>query len=844
MISSAKSFRFWLFPAIERHVDLVAGLVLVVLTLIAGWNLVGGGIVVGKDSITQFYPWYSFLGESLRSGDVPGWNPHQFSGAPFAGDPLSGWTYLPAMLLFTLLPLAAAASIYVLFHLLLAGLSTYALARALRMNVAGAMLAAVAYEYTGYMYYRSICCFAYSGVSSWLPLAILGAELAIRSSRWISRGPWWGLSGLAVSQILAAWLGQGSYYALLALGGYVAYRTLLFPPENVRGLWGRISGLFLHGGAVLLFGFGLAAGGILPRLEYQALSNLADGYVGIGEDVTVYGGWTLETWSRLLVPGGIYAGLPTLALALAAPLIARSRHAVPYFFVLSICALILSGQEVTLLHSTLYHLLPGFEWMHPHGPERLKVVLYLGFALLAGAALSCLGERSKRTRSLAVLPILTSLFLITRFGVSSATGRAPEPLGFFQEPLLTSLGIGIPSATMLALIFVMVCVVVYALFPAGRRIAGALVVLVVFADLFAAGTATIAERATAKGALKTIKMDLAEYYEPTGAAEFLKSETEDEPGRYFGYGSYLQGSNPQGGKRGLQYHYSRWFDPRQTAFLVSNLATPLGLQSIQGYDAVHVARYDEFIEEVNEEPQNYHDTDVFPAGLDSPLLNLLNVRYIVVPAVAAPDQSVLKELKDTYPTAYSGDRVEVLENTDSLPRAWIVHSARQAEPEEALKLLDSGEVDPRETALLEEAPPPLDRPDDATADRASVTRYEADSVKLETSTGAPGLLVLSEVYYPAWKAYIDDRPAPLYRADHLLRAIPVPAGEHTVELRYESWTLRIGMVVSLLTGLLLVALTLARIWRLRKGANETSTDVSLPAHRDHTPAHPPSTGAG
>ncbi len=806
MIYSARSFRSWLFPAIERHKDLAAGLALVVLTLIAGWPLVAGGIVVGKDSISQFYPWYSFLGESLRSGDVPGWNPHQFSGAPFAGDPLSGWTYLPAMVLFTLLPLATAASIYVLFHLLLAGLGTYALARVLRMNVAGSLLAAVAYEYTGYMYYRNICCFAYSGVSSWLPLAILGAELAIRSHRWISRGPWWGLSGLAVSQILAAWLGQGSYYALLALGGYVAYRTLLFPPENVRGVWGRISGLFFHGGAVLLFGFGLAAAGILPRLEYQALSNLADGYAGIGEDVTVYGGWKLETWSRLMVPGGIYAGLPTLALALAAPLIARGRHAVPYFLGLSICALILSGQEVTPLHWTFYRLLPGFEVIHPHGPERLKVVLYLGFALLAGAALSSLGERSKRTRSLAVLPILTSLFLIILFGAAAATDGTPQRLGFFQEPLLDSLGIGIPTATMLALVLTNICVVGYALLPAGRRIAGALVVLVVFVDLFAAGTATIAERANAKGALRTVKMDLAEYYKPKGAAEFLKSKTEDEPVRYFGYGSYLQG-----GKQSLQYHYSRWFDPRQTAFLASNLATPLGLQSIQGYNAVHVTHYDEYIEAVNEEAQNYHDTDVFPAGLDSPLLDLLNVRYIVVPAVAQPEQGVLRELKGDHPTVYEDDRVEVLENRGALPRAWIVHSARRAEPEEALELLDSGKVDPRQTALLEDAPPPLDQPDNASADRASVASYEADEVRLDVTAGASGLLVLSEVYHPAWKAYIDGRPAPLYRADYLLRAIPVPAGEHTVELRYESSSLRAGMAISLTASAVLVALVLARI---------------------------------
>ena len=56
-----------------------------------------GGIVVGKDTVTQYYPWYSYLGERLRSGDIPAWNPYQFSGASLAAEPLSGWTYLPAM---------------------------------------------------------------------------------------------------------------------------------------------------------------------------------------------------------------------------------------------------------------------------------------------------------------------------------------------------------------------------------------------------------------------------------------------------------------------------------------------------------------------------------------------------------------------------------------------------------------------------------------------------------------------------------------------------------------------------------------------------------------------------
>src|SRR5919112_698895 len=100
----AGSLSFRVLSALDGRTDLIAPITILALTLVAGWDLVSGGVVVSKDPITQYYPWYSYLGEGLRSLDIPAWNPSQFSGAPFAGDPLSGWTYMPAMILFTILP--------------------------------------------------------------------------------------------------------------------------------------------------------------------------------------------------------------------------------------------------------------------------------------------------------------------------------------------------------------------------------------------------------------------------------------------------------------------------------------------------------------------------------------------------------------------------------------------------------------------------------------------------------------------------------------------------------------------------------------------------------------------
>ena len=806
---AAKLFRSRLLPVIERHKDIAVGLLLAALALVAVWDLVDGGTVVGKDTVTQYYTWYSYLGERLRAGDVPGWNPHQFSGAPFAGDPLSGWTYLPVMILFTLLPVSAAANGFLYVHLLLAGLFTYALARALRMNLAGALLAAVAYEFNVFLYWRNLCCSPYASVMAWLPLALLGVELAVRSARWPQRGLWFGVGGLALSQILAAWPGQGSYYSLLALGGYVAYRTLLFPPEHVRGLRGRIFGALIHGGGVLLFGFGLAAAGLLPRLEYQRLSNLADGYASLEGVRGAWGGWTLGDWGSLAVPGLVYPGLVVLALALAAPLIARGRHAVPFFAVLSLCALILAGQGPTPLHWILYHALPGFEWMHPHGPGRIKVILYLGLALLAGATLSSLGKRGLGLGAVMVLPALTVLFLSPRLIALFTTGDGTGGSS------LADLGLEIPVVSLLALAGAGACAIVCAPSPMGCRAAAFVVVLMVFADLSVAGKATVAERETASPGKELVKIDLSRYYEPSAVAEFLRAETDEEPARYFGFNPYLRGDNQS-------FHYNNRYTEKGTApaLLASNLGTPPGLHSIQGYNPVQPARYYEYMKALNGTSQGYHNADVYAEGLDSPLLDLLNVRYMVLPAAVNPDESLLRELKEAHPTVYKDDRAEVLENRGAFPRAWIVHSARQVPRSETLERLGSGAVDPRETVLLERPPPDLDQPEDPSADRATVTEYDADGISLETATGAPGLLVLSEAYYPAWKAYVDGEPAPLYAADHALRAVPVPAGEHSVELRYESWTLQTGLAVSLAAYLALAVLVVSAARRRRRGADK------------------------
>ncbi len=79
-------------------------------------------------------------------------------------------------------------------------------------------------------------------------------------------------------------------------------------------------------------------------------------------------------------------------------------------------------------------------------------------------------------------------------------------------------------------------------------------------------------------------------------------------------------------------------------------------------------------------------------------------------------------------------------------------------------------------------------------------------MQMETQSPVDGLLIVSEICYPGWKATLDGKPVTLLCADGILRAIPVPAGSHTVELRFAPNSFRLGMGLSVLALVGLVAI--------------------------------------
>lgn len=775
-----------------HRADCLALLVLATVTALAAGQLFWGGTLIGQDSATQFYPWYDYLGERLAARDIPGWNPYQFGGAPFAADPQSGWMYLPAMLLFTFLRLPDAVPTFVVVHLALAGFATYALGRVLGLGPAGSLVAGIGYQLAGPIYGRSICCPAQLEVATWAPVALLGAELALRRRDWPGRVGGWTVAGLAVSQGLAAWVGQGAYYLLLALAAFIAWRAILAPPHRPAGWRERCRLAALHGGAILAIGFGLAAAAVLPRLEYVRRTNVDGGaYAGHNSWAAEIGGVTPGmALEHVLEPTLHHPGSALVVLACLSLLLARRWVASSYFIVFGLAALTLATPFTTPLHLALYETLPRFKTLHQHWPERVSMVGYIAFALLAGATVDALARAGAPVRRRAV-----------------AAGAPIALLG-----VLALVGSSMPPASVAALVAtaaLMGLLLTPRLRPLRVIVPGALA-LVVAADLLWSFN-VVAGRAPYGG---FHRVDLASYYAPSGAVAYLRERTADEPGRYIGYDPTQQ-AHADG--QTVLYRY-QFADEATAALLVNNRGTLHGLEDVQGYNPVQPKRFVEYLTALNGRPQEYHDANVYPWRISSPLLDLLNVRYIIVPAATPPDRIDLRGLRRELPEVYRDDQVAILENVDALPRAWIVHDALRVGAGEALGLLARGAIDPRSTALLESHLPLLETPTDPTAESVTILFDEPDRIRLATRTDAAGLLLLSETYDPNWRAYIDGRPATTMVANHLLRAVPLPAGDHFVELRYESTSLQAGLMLSVLTAGGLATTLAAFGWRRWAGA--------------------------
>jgi hypothetical protein len=148
----------------------------------------------------------------------------------------------------------------------------------------------------------------------------------------------------------------------------------------------------------------------------------------------------------------------------------------------------------------------------------------------------------------------------------------------------------------------------------------------------------------------------------------------------------------------------------------------------------------------------------------------------------------------------------------------LVQRYRVAPGQEGLDLIASGGVDLSKTVLLEEKPPlEPEITDSASVGSVDVTKLGFNEIRLETTAASPALLVLSEVYYPDWKAQVDGKPAEALQANHIMRAVAMAAGEHEVVFQYDTSRIKRGLLISATSlGAMLVALAAGIVLSARR----------------------------
>jgi hypothetical protein len=248
-------------------------------------------------------------------------------------------------------------------------------------------------------------------------------------------------------------------------------------------------------------------------------------------------------------------------------------------------------------------------------------------------------------------------------------------------------------------------------------------------------------------------------------------------------------------------------------------ASQLGLELVTGYDSFTMRAYETYMDLVRTNRVQTVNAEVWTdikavARLD--LLAALNVRYIVSakPIDLPPSEYVLVHRFERQPTfelyePFRFSPVFVYENQHVLARGFFVPSIVLADgAADAARLLQN--IDARQAATVEGSAADIHAPAGGAA-RVQVVASSSGHVAFATNAVASQFLVVSEMWHPGWSATLDGRPVPVYRADVTLLGLPVPVGEHRIELWYSPPGWRAGLTISAITAAgVMLLLVLAR----------------------------------
>jgi Bacterial membrane protein YfhO len=734
---------------------------LIALVLGAFWKLtLMRGVIItddvfASDLMNENFPYRFALGKALHAGEWPLWVREVYGGFPLLARSEAGVCYPFNIVLFGLLPPFVALNITILLTLLTAGIGMYCYARTLEAPPVAALLAGVAFCFSGYLS-SHLKHLSMANAACWLPIGLASLERAVvraspRPLLWFAVV--FGLQHLSGNA-------QTAYYCGVLYLLYFPLRLLNQsgvgrPFAAAGGGWQRVlhvlrSKLTWAFVAALALGSLLAAVQLIPTYELVSHTQRAGGVSfeyasGYAYDLASF--WTFvfpylngDIGDRTYTGSGIfweeygYVGFLTLLLALYGTVRSWKCWHVRFFAVVGAASYLLVLGPMTPVYRFAFSAVPGMSYFR--FPTRLLLITDLSIIALAALGLSRLGARFVRPLGFRWASLIqASLVLVTVADLLYAQLRQNPivDIGSWQKPPITATILAQDSS-----LFRVYCV-----------------------------GGVHAHRRTFEQA-NGWEGDLQPFVEQR---EFLQPSS-----------NLLYGFASPNGYANLipNYLVDVWGDQNRAGIIVRTAST-------RG--------------EVFRPTQNFWK-----------LMRMYNVKYLTSFWPFGPASNLtllgvyggafLYRNDDLLPRAYLVGGV--------LPAADDVT---------ALDLMLSDSFDPRRSVLLDAPPPRYVAGRGEVAGSADLVRYTANTAELKVQTQRDALLVFSDSYYPGWVADVDGRPTPIYRANVTQRAVAVPAGEHRVTFRFEPMSIAIGCGVSAASALVLLGWSLvsSRTVRERSG---------------------------
>jgi hypothetical protein len=742
------------------------------------------------------------------------WTEGMYSGYPIAADPQS-LTWYPVFRLFRLI--GADWNLFLISAYAIASATCFLFVRRLTgSNVAG-ILGGITYGFGGNML-AHIGHFNQIHTAAWVPLALYGLQV-------IREGYYRAGTAAAATGFALLWLAghpQVPVYTTYLATALIIGQTFIDRPARDVAVARAVSSI-----AAMALGFILAGVTVIPMVELGQLSGRAESnwelYISKALPPRQLLGLILPfafggLWHDGSVPveyfgAGApqentgYVGLLPFSLALAALCTASSRRREIWLWIglFVIAALLCLGDATPV--GTLFYYAPGYARFRV--PARHLFVTSLGLAVISGMAWRELTRRREGWSAIAAASLAIAAIALVAFG--ALAWRAPDVRAALDNEIFAR---WVPGWSL--------------------TVAGLLALCAVTARVAARGRYSLAACAAIFVALHVA--ELTEFHYRNSGTRLEYADVPRAEAIPHSRIRELRNELQRTGERVLSA------DGSKNPFILPNLTRPWNLPAASGTGSLSLERYSQTLGMGG-------PGDVYPETLSPShrALDLFSVRYTMVRSNVPLAQQLrdhperwtpLESLQyyDHDPdTAYT-----LFRNERALPRAWCVSSVVRVTPDEALSTIrmghlpaGRGEFWPSEVALVEDDDLRERFHGHGPSGRSEVVA-QFDQRRYLVQSDIPCVLVLSEVYYPWWRASVDDVGLNVARVNHTMIGVPVPAGSHVVRLWQRATSVWIGGAVSAIGALMWIGLGCSAFIRNRRVRGATMSDA--PTDPTHVPS--------